>query len=102
MKSFLSKTKGFPILAVLLIGLMGCTSGGDSGRLLLNLTDKPTQDFQAVYVSIQEIAVHAATDPEDAWTVIATPQKTVNLLELRNGVREQLALVDLNPGHYTQ
>jgi len=102
MKSFFSKTKGFPILAVLLIGMMGCTSGGDSGRLLLNLTDRATQDFRAVYVSIQEIAVHAADDPADTWTTIATPQKTVNLLELRNGVREQLALVDLNSGHYTQ
>ncbi len=102
MRSFFSKTKGFPLLAVLLIGLVGCWSSGDSGRLSLSLTDAPTDQYKAVYVTIAEIDVHADADVADAWTTIATPNKTYNLLELANGVREDLALVDLVDGLYTQ
>jgi hypothetical protein len=56
----------------------------------------------AVYVTIKEIDVHFAGDTEGSWKVLAEPGKTVNLLELANGVREQLALIDLAPGHYDQ
>ncbi|MGB8959130.1 MAG: DUF4382 domain-containing protein [Candidatus Aminicenantales bacterium] len=102
MRSFFPKTKGFPLLAVLLIGLVGCWSSGDSGRLSLSLTDVSTDQYKAVYVTIAEIDVHADTDVADAWTTVATPNKTYNLLELANGVREDLALVDLTDGLYTQ
>ena len=102
MRSFFPKTKGFPLLAVLLIGLAGCWSSGDSGRLSLSLTDVSTDQYKAVYVTIAEIDVHADADVADAWTTIATPNKTYNLLELANGVREDLALVDLVDGLYTQ
>jgi len=102
MKSFVSKTKYFSLLAVVAAGLVGCNLGGDTGRLSLSLTDASTDQYQAVYVTIGEVAVHRADDMEDSWTVIATPNETINLLSLANGVREQLALADLEPGEYTQ
>jgi len=102
MKSYLSKTKGLALLAVLLTGFLACGVGSNTGRLSLSLTDKPTNDYEAVYVTIREIAVHAADDPEDVWTPVPMAVKTVNLKALTNGVREQLGIVSLAPGHYTQ
>ncbi len=102
MKSLFPKTKGFPLLAVLMIGLVGCSSSGDSGLLSLSLTDVSTDQYKAVYVTIAEIDVHADADAAEAWTTVATPNKTYNLLDLANGVREDLALVKLADGLYTQ
>ncbi len=102
MKSLSSKVMIFAGLAVLVIGSVSCGGAGNTGRLSLSLTDAATNQFLAVYVTIKEVDVHAADDPEDAWTVVATPNKTIDLLALANGVREQLALVDLAAGPYTQ
>jgi len=102
MKSFLSKAKGFSLLAVLLTGFIACGVGGDTGRLSMSLTDKPTDDYQAVYVTIKDVAIHAAGDPEGAWTTVLDLNKTYNLMALANGVREQLGIVSLDPGNYTQ
>jgi len=103
MKSFVSKVKVFSLAAVLLIGFYGCGVGGDNtGRLSLSLTDKPTHDYKEVWVTIQDIWVHAQSDPEDSWTKILDVNRTVNLLTLANGVRLELGMVDLSPGHYTQ
>jgi len=105
MKSLVLKTKVFALAAVLLAGWTACNVGGSgsgTGQLSLSLTDKPSDDYKAVYVTIKNIAVHKADDPEDSWTVVAEVNRTINLLELANGVREQMALVDLPSGHYTQ
>jgi Domain of unknown function (DUF4382)/Carboxypeptidase regulatory-like domain len=102
MNSRVSKIKFFSLLAVVAAGLIACGVGGDTGRLSLSLTDAATDQYHAVYVTIREVAVHNEDDPEDSWTTVATPNKTFNLLSLTNGVREELALADLTPGHYTQ
>jgi hypothetical protein len=102
MRPRVSKIKLFSLLALVAAGLVGCNAGGDTGRLSLSLTDASTDQYQAVYVTVGEVAVHRANDPEDTWTVVATPNVTINLLSLANGVREQLALADLEPGEYTQ
>ena len=102
MKTPLSKLKTLVALAILAAGFSACGLGGDTGRLSLSLTDAATDQYNAVYVTIREVAVHAEGDMEDAWTVVSSPNKTVNLLDLVNGVREQLALADLTAGHYTQ
>lgn len=98
----LPKLKVLAALAVLAAGFSACGLGGDTGRLSLSLTDAATDRYNAVYVTIREVAVHAEGDMEDAWTVVSSPNKTVNLLDLVNGVREQLALADLSAGRYTQ
>jgi len=105
MKFHVSKTKAIVLAAVLLAGWTACNMGGSgsgTGQLSLSLTDKPSDDYKAVYVTIKNIAVHKADDPEDSWTTVAEVNRTINLLELANGVRERLALVDLPSGHYTQ
>jgi hypothetical protein len=95
--------KGVLALAALAVAFYGCNIGGDNtGRLSLSLTDKPTHDYKEVWVTIQDIYVHAEGDAEGAWTKILDVDRTVNLLTLANGVRLELGVVDLDPGHYTQ
>ena len=95
--------KGVLALAALAVAFYGCNIGGDNtGRLSLSLTDKPTHDYKEVWVTIQDIYVHAEGDAEGIWTKILDVDRTVNLLTLANGVRLELGVVDLDPGHYTQ
>ena len=79
----------------------GGTGGaaGDTGTLSVYLTDAATVDYRAVYVSIDEIQVHRSGG---TWETVGQPQKTYNLLDLVNGVREQLGLAELQSGNYTQ
>jgi len=103
MKSFVSKVTVFSLAAVLLIGFYGCGVGGDNtGRLSLSLTDKPSHQYTEVWVTIKDIYVHMESDPEDSWTKILDVNRTINLRTLADGVREELGIVDLAPGHYTQ
>ncbi|MCD6187894.1 MAG: DUF4382 domain-containing protein, partial [Desulfuromusa sp.] len=82
----------------------GDNSGGDSqtgqGTLSTSLTDSSTDEYQAVYVTIARVEVHH--DGSDTWETVANPDKTYNLLELVNGVRETLGITPLAAGHYTQ
>ncbi len=81
------------------------TDGSSTGTLSIGLTDASTGDLQAVYVTIKEVQVHYA---DGDWVTAGYPGasedagKTYNLLELVNGVVEQLVLTELEPGNYTQ
>ena len=76
------------------------TGNGGTGTLSLNLTDATTTDYKAIYVTIKEVRVHRKDGSN--WQVAATPNKTYNLLELVNGVREHLGMAELQTGFYTQ
>jgi hypothetical protein len=80
-------------------GGSGGSSGG-TGELAMSLTDATLYQYQAVYVTIDEIKVHR--DNGGGWKTVASPGQTFNLLELVNGVREDLGLATLDAGHYTQ
>ena len=84
-------------------GSAGSGSGG-TGSLALSLQDAPTDDYQAVYVTIKEVQVHrgGSGDSDAGWETVASPNATYNLLELVNGVREELGLATLASGSYTQ
>lgn len=90
--------------------IVSCGGGGgdsgtpvsSSGTLKVSMTDAATTDYKAVYVTIKEVAVHKEGDEEGGFTIISTPNKTYDLLELVNGKQEVLGLKDLATGHYTQ
>lgn len=92
----------FVILTLFSLSACGGSSSSSQGQLALSLTDATLHQYQAVYVTIDNVSVHL--EDTDEWLVVAspTPMKTFNLLELVNGVMLDLGLADMDPGHYTQ
>lgn len=106
------------LLSIIL--LVSCGSGGGgsgsagTGTLALSLSDSSTEDYSAVYVTIRAVEVHLGGNenkqgnwltldlPDDPNTGLPRERMTVNLLELVNGVREDLGIAELESGHYTQ
>jgi hypothetical protein len=93
-----------------LAGLAACGGGGggdaSSGTLRLALTDAPACGYDAVNVTIQKIRVHksnTASDTDSGWSeIVLNPARRVNLLNLTNGVLEELGQTPLPTGKYTQ
>ena len=93
----------FALLTFLLAGCGGGGGGdGGTGTLSLSMTDATLPGFQAIYVTVDEVQVHPGSGGEGSWISVADPDKTVNLLELINGVRSELGIAELPAGHYTQ
>ncbi len=106
MKVLKSRIKLVSPLIMLIFAACGCggSSSGGSGSLSLGLTDAATSEYKGVYVTIEEVRVHLGGNEnnDNNWEVVASPGKTYNLFELVNGVREELGISKLKPGHYTQ
>ena len=82
--------------------------GGDSsadGTLRVALTDAPSC-YEHVYVTVEKVRVHksgSASDTDAGWSEIAvSPAKRVDLLDLTNGVLEELGTTPLPAGRYSQ
>lgn len=96
--------------AILLFFLTGCGGGSDSGpqtgTLGVSLTDAASGSFTAVNVTVSKVRVHqssTASDTDSGWTDITlNPARKINLLNLANGVLEDLGQMPLTAGHYTQ
>ena len=98
--------------ASLIILLAGCGGGGDSNpqagdsSLSVLLTDAPAGGFAAVNVTINKVRVHqssSASGNDPGWADITlNPARKINLLNLTNGVLEDLGQTLLPAGHYTQ
>lgn len=90
------------LIALIVGGVTGCGSGS-SGQASVAVADASSDQYNAIYVTIDKIQVHASADAEESgWVTLFTPRKTINLLSLINGVREELGVVSLAAGHYTQ
>lgn len=83
--------------------------GGDGaapGTLSVAMTDAPSCGYDAVNVTVKKVRVHqsaTAADNDSGWTDITLdPARKINLLNLTNGVLEELGQTALAPGHYTQ
>jgi len=110
MKTF--KLSSWIILSLILLMFVACGGGGGSGgdvatgTLSLSLTDASSSDYQAVFVTIDEVQVHLRGNENNPnhWKSVDMPISplTVDLFDLVNGVREDLGLVDLDAGRYTQ
>ncbi|HEY0060681.1 MAG TPA: DUF4382 domain-containing protein [Telluria sp.] len=96
--------------------LVACGGGGGSepstpipaqlGTLSMAITDAPACGFDAVNVTVSRVRVHqsASAEATDAgWSEITlSPARKINLLNLTNGVLEQLGQTPLPVGRYTQ
>lgn len=86
--------------------------GGDSGTnvqfgtMKVLLTDAPACGFDEVNVTVSKVAVHqsaTAPDADSGWEEITlNPARKINLLDLTNGVLENLGQKTLPAGQYTQ
>jgi len=99
-KSFGNLNRLLLLIMVAALLLSGCgSSSNGSGTLDVRLVDSSLPGIQAVYVTIDRVDVH----PQNGnWQTELTPEKTVNLLDLVNGVQEHLGLSILAAGKYTQ
>lgn len=84
----------------------GGGGGGAEGSLRVALTDAPSCGFDHVYVTIEKVGVHksaTASDTDGGWSELTlSPPRRVDLLDLTNGVLEELGSMPLEAGHYSQ
>lgn len=98
----------FPIALALTVALFSAcsdndsdpvnTGGGDKATLAVRMTDAPA-DYDAVFVTFSEIAVHHSGE---GWIVMSGDPVTVNLLEWNNGNSIELGREEVEAGHITQ
>jgi len=96
-------------MVLILLVTVGCTSSSDSGEtgtLVLKLTDAPvdSKDISGVYIAIEKIEVNKSASNNANWETVkeyAEP-KEFNLLELTNGESALLGEFELTAGQYNQ
>ena len=101
-------------LGTALVTLAACGGGGGGmssamggvGTLRVALTDSPACGYDAVNITIDKVRVHqssTAAESDGGWIDMpVTPSRRINLLDLTNGVLDELGQVQLPAGHYTQ
>jgi hypothetical protein len=84
----------------------GTSAGATDGTLRLALTDNPACGYDGVFVTVTKVRVHqsASAGANDAgWREFdIVPVRRINLLDLTNGVLEDLGQMALPAGTYTQ
>jgi hypothetical protein len=121
MRNTSNKNFGLILSIVCILGLISCGGSGggsggggsssigivESGTVSVALVDSASEDYAAVYITISDIQFHLGGNENSSksWKSIQESIEypvTVNLLELVNGVRLDLGLVELSTGHHTQ
>jgi Domain of unknown function (DUF4382) len=98
------------VMALLLVVTYGCGNNSSespqTGTLGVSLTDAAAGGFDAVNVTVSKVRVHqssSASENDSGWSEITlSPARKINLLNLTNGVLEDLGQTSLPAGHYTQ
>lgn len=49
------------------LSLWNCGGSGSNGSLSIDLTDAPTEEYEAVYVTVKTVEVQMLGDAEDSW-----------------------------------
>ncbi len=82
---------------------------GTKGRINVHLTDSPYPIglIESAFVTIDKVEIrqHPESNPgedDGSFIVISEVEMEIDLLELTNGITEQIATVDLEPGTYDQ
>lgn len=116
LRCFAARHHGGAVLA-LAAGLLVAACGGGAGSggtgseagqgtLRFGLTDAPACGYDAVHVTIEKIRVHrnaTAEDGDAGWSeIVLDPVRRVDLLDLRNGVIEELGEMPVTAGTYSQ
>lgn len=82
------------------------SSGAEPGTLSVSLTDASIGGFDAVNITVSKVRVHqsaSASDSDTGWSeIVLNPARKINLLDLTNGVLENMGQIPLPAGHYTQ
>ena len=91
--------------------LTACGGGGGgssagNGALRVALTDAPSCGYDHVWVTVEKVRVHqsaSAAIPTAVGAELAlSPARRIDLLDLTNGVMEELGTTQLAAGHYSQ
>ena len=107
---FFHKLIGFVLSLTIMTLISGCGGGGgtttasNTGQILLNLTDAPTDDenVKGVYVTFNALRYQYA-DSNDSWQdVDLNESRTINLLDLQDGNTTLLNQVELPAGYLLQ
>ena len=98
--------------ALALVGLAACGGGGGgdssggTGTLRMSITDAPSCGYDHVWVTIDRVRVHrsaTASDSDGGWSeIVLSPARRIDLLELQNGVLQELGSTPLEAGGYSQ
>lgn len=96
-------------LAATVAVLSACGGGGGSGgegMLRMALTDAPACGYDQVNVTVERVEVNRssnAAEGDGSWeTIVLSQPRRVNLLDLTNGVLQELGSTQLPAGRYTQ
>ena len=100
------------LLMFAVFAVAGCNTDENSmpegkGRLNVHLTDAPfpIQLVSSTWVTIDRVEIRKTSDADaeeedSSFMVIAEGEMEFDLLDLTNGITEQIASVDLEPGSY--
>lgn len=87
--------------------LVACGGGsGGTGTLRVALTDAPSCGYDHVYVTVEKVRVHQSSsvgDSDAGWSeIVLSPARRIDLLDLTNGVLDELGNTELPAGDYQQ
>ncbi len=95
------------LLVIASAGFFACNKTADdqTGRLVVKVTDAPfpIENIEYANVTINKVELREECDgicDENPFVVVSEEAVTVNLLDLRNGVTELLADIDIPQGNY--